>query len=106
MVDWSPGRGSEQTGERPAVIVQNNPFNSNPNFPNTVVVAVSKSGRAIPTHVFVPQTQENGLWEPSYVKCEQIQTITKERLGRRLGNLTGEEIDKVAVAIKRVLALK
>ena len=86
--------------------MQNDSFNSNPNFPNTVVVAVSKSGRTIPTHVFVPVTPENGLWEPSYVKCEQIQTITKERLGRCLGHLTDAETAQVAVALKRVLNLQ
>ena len=106
LLDWSPGRGSEQTGLRPGVIVQNNGFNTNPNFPNTVVVAVSKSGRQIPTHVFIPETPENGLWEPSYVKCEQIQTITKDRLVRYLGRLTDAQIAQVAAAVKRVLSLR
>src|SRR5258708_37493572 len=89
MVDWSPGRGSEQTGVRPAVIVQNNAFNSNPNYPNTIVVTVSKHGRPVPTHVEIPQSAENGLWEPlSYAKCAQRYTVDKARLERRLGKIT------------------
>src|SRR5882672_3425518 len=56
MVDWSPGRGSEQTGTRPAVIVQNNPFNSNHRYPNTIAVTVSISGRDVPTHVHIPKS--------------------------------------------------
>jgi mRNA interferase MazF len=107
MVDWSPGRGSEQAGERPAVIVQTDAFNSNDNYPNTVVVTVSKSGRDIPTHVKVPQCAENGLWEPlSYIKCEQIMTIDRKRLGRRMGRITDDQLMQIAVAIKRVLSLR
>ena len=106
MVDWSPGRGSEQGGERLAVIIQNDAFNSNERFPNTIVVTVSKSGREIPTHVQIPKTPANGLWEPiSFVKCEQMLTISKERLGTRLGRLTDGENANVARAIKRVLSL-
>lgn len=107
LVDWTPGRGSEQTGERPAVIVQTNAFNSNDNYPNTVIVTVSKTGRAIPTHVQVPQSDENGLWEPvSYIKCEQLMTISKARLGRQLGRITEDQVAQVAAAIKRVLSFR
>ena len=107
MVNWTPGRGSEQTGERPAVIVQNDAFNANDRYPNTVVVPVSKTGRDIPTHVQVPQSPENGLWEPlSYVKCEQLLTISKDRLGRRLGRLTADQTVQVSAALRRVLSLR
>ena len=103
LVDWTPGRGSEQTGERPAVVVQTDAFNSNESYPNTVVVTLSKTGRNIPTHVQIPQSDDNGLWELiSYVKCEQLMTISKTRLGRRLGRLTESQMSEVAGAIKRV----
>ena len=106
MVDWSPGRGSEQTGVRPALVVQNNAFNSNAGFPNTFVVTVSEHGRDVPTHVPIPQSEENGLWKPlSYVKCEQLFTISKARLGKRLGKITPEELAGVSRALKRVLSL-
>lgn len=107
MVNWMPGRGSEQTGERPAVIVQNDAFNANDRYPNTVVVTVSKMGRDVPTHVQVSQSPENGLWEPiSYVKCEQLLTISKDRLGRRLGRLTADQAEQVAAALRRVLSIR
>lgn len=106
IVNWNPGRGSEQTGERPALIVQNNAFNANANYPNTIVVTISKSGRDLPTHVKLPQTAENGLWEPlSYVKCEQLLTISKSRLIRKLGSITPEQLADVSRALKRLLSL-
>lgn len=106
MLDWSPGRGSEQGGVSPALIVQNNALNSNPRYPNTIVVAVSKQGRPVPTHVEIPRDPANGLWESvSYAKCEQILTVDKARLQRRIGRITVEQLAAVSRALKRVLSL-
>lgn len=106
MVDWSPGRGSEQTGVRPAVIVQNNAYNANPSYPNTIVVTVSKRGRPVPTHVEIPKSADNGLREPlSYAKCEQLYTVDKARLVRKLGKVNPEQLAAISRALKRVLSL-
>ena len=106
IVNWNPGRGSEQMGERPALIVQNNAFNANANYPNTIVVTISKSGRDLPVHVRLPQTSENGLWEPiSYVKCEQLLTISKSRLVRKVGSVSPAQLSDVSRALKRLLSL-
>lgn len=106
IVDWNPARGLEEAGERPALVVQNNSFNSNERYPNTIVVTISKSGRELPTHVKIPQTPKNGLREPlSFVKCEQLLTISKDRLGRKLGNITTVQLADVETALKRLLSL-
>ena len=104
-VDWNPARGSEQAGRRPALIVQNDPFNQNERYPNTVVVAISTSGRAVPTHVVLEPDAVNGLRDRSYVKCEQVVTISKERLQGFLGTVAAETMQHVDRALKRVLAL-
>lgn len=74
LVDWSPGRGSEQLGRRPAVVVQTNPANLNPRYPNTIVVAVSTSGREVPSHVKLEPSGANGLRKTSFARCEQLLT--------------------------------
>lgn len=104
-LDWNPARGSEQAGRHPALVVQENPASANPNYPLTVVVAISTQGRAIATHVAIEPTTLNGLSTPSYAKCEQIQTISKARLIQRIGVLELEAIARVNEALKRVLAL-
>ena len=104
VVDWSPGLGSEQAGMRPALIVQTDAANRNPHYPNTIVLTVSTKGREVPFHVSVALSEENGLQEASFVKCEQILTISKERLIRRLGRLEKERLEKVTAAIQRVLS--
>jgi len=105
LVDLSPGRGSEQSGNRPAVIVQNDPANRNSRYPNTVVVAVSTKGRDVPTHVAVEPDPDNGLSRASYVKCEQVLTISKGRLKRRLGRLESRAMERVNAALRVSLAL-
>jgi mRNA interferase MazF len=107
MLDWSPGRGSKQAGTRPAVVVQNNAYNANPRYPNTIVVTVSKHGHRIPTHVEIPRTSENGLWEEiSYAKCEQLFTVDKARLTKKLGKVTPEQLAAISRALKRALSLE
>ncbi|MCX6381293.1 MAG: type II toxin-antitoxin system PemK/MazF family toxin [Armatimonadetes bacterium] len=104
-VDWNPARGSEQAGRRPALIVQNDPFNLNERYPNAVVVTISTSGRAIPTHIMVEPDTANGLGAISYIKCEQVITISKDRLEDYIGDVSSVAMKQVDGALKRVLAL-
>ena len=104
-VDWSPGRGSEQQGLRPALVVQTDAANSNPRYPNTIVVAVSTRGKPVPFHVPVEPSPGNGLKRRSYVKAEQLLTISKERLVERIGMLEREVLAQVEEAVKLVLEL-
>ena len=104
-VDWSPARGSEPAGRRPALIVQRDAGNAAATYPNTVVVAVSSQGREIPFHVRLRPNRENGLKNVCFVKCEQIFTISKERLGTRLGRLSRDELRGVDEGLRLNLAL-
>jgi mRNA interferase MazF len=104
-LDWNPPRGSEQAGRRPGLIVQNDPFNTNARYPNTIVVALTTKGRNVPTHIAIDPSAANGLQQRSYVKCEQVMTVSKERLGGLIGELDAGEMARVSRALKRVLSL-
>jgi mRNA interferase MazF len=104
-VDWSPGRGSEQSGRRPALVVQIGAANENPRYPNVIVVAISTKGRNLPFHIRLEPSAENALEEVSFAKCEQIFTVSKERLERRLGRITASQMEAVGSALKMVLDL-
>jgi mRNA interferase MazF len=107
MVDFSPGRGSEQMGQRPALVLQNDAGNQNRRYPNTVVLAMSTHGKPIPFHIRIAPNQENGLRDVTYVKCEQILTLAKERLlgPEPVGRISAGEMRKVEMAVKLSLAL-
>src|SRR5579875_1088148 len=104
-VNWSPGRGAEQQGTRPALIIQNDRGNASPSYPLTIVASMSRTERELPLHVRILPTEENGLTAETDLKCEQIMTIEKSRLLRRRGNITPEEMSKVDVALKLSLSL-
>jgi len=103
LIDWSPSRGSEQAGFRPALIIQTDAANSNPRYPNTIVMAISTKGKPVPFHVVLKPCKSNGLSEVSYVKCEQILTVSKERLLRKLGAIGTEELQQIKLAVRLVL---
>jgi len=104
-LDWSPGRGSEQTGTRPAVVVQRDAGNHNPEYPNTIVVTVSSKGRSLPFHVALSPSAQSGLILASIAKCEQILTVDKSRLLRKRGIVSSPELEKIDEAMRIVLAL-
>jgi mRNA interferase MazF len=104
-VDWSPGRGSEQIGTRPALVVQNDAANANTRYPNTVVVTISTKGHPVPSHVEIQPSVLNGLREPSFLKCEQLLTVSKQRLSSKIGCIAEIDLDRVATALRITLAL-
>ena len=103
LLDWSLSRGSEQAGFRPALIIQTDAANSNPNYPNTIVLAVSTKGKPIPFHVAITPNSINGLTETSFVKCEQVLTVSRERLVNKLGTIDEAKLKQINRAVRLVL---
>jgi mRNA interferase MazF len=104
-VNWSPGRGAEQQGMRPALIIQNDRGNASLSYPLTIVASMSRTERELPLHVRIAPSEENGLTDFTDVKCEQIMTIEKSRLIRRRGCINAEELGRVDAALKLSLDL-
>ncbi len=102
-VDWSQGRGSEQSGVRPALIIQNDIGNRH--SPTTIVAACS-TAEVKPYPFIVPVTrQESGLPKDGKINLSAILTIDKSCLGDKCGELSKEKMAEIDEAIKRSLAL-
>lgn len=98
FADLSPVRGSEQGGQRPVLIVQNNVGNK---YSPTVIVAAitAKIAKAkLPTHVEV-EASKVGLLKDSVILLEQVRTIDKSRLIQKLGQLD----EQVMLAVNEAL---
>jgi mRNA interferase MazF len=104
-VNWSPGRGAEQQGTRPALIIQNDRGNASASYPLTIVASMSRTERELPLHIRITPNQLNGLTDFTDVKCEQIMTIEKSRLIRRRGVISLDELQRVDQAIRISLHL-
>lgn len=104
-VNWSPGRGAEQQGTRPALIIQNDRGNASTSYPLTIVASMSRTERELPLHVRIAPSTENGLTDYTDVKCEQVMTIEKSRLIRRRGSISSDEMARVDQALRLSLNL-
>jgi mRNA interferase MazF len=83
MVNLDPIVGREQAGTRPALIVSVDELNHG-SADLVTVLPITKTERDLASRVRVPKDQ-GGLWETSYIKCEEVRTISKERLLRKMG---------------------
>jgi len=103
LVNFNPGRGSEQKGIRPALIIQNDIGNQYAS--TTVVAAITTTIKKYPVTVLTA-TGEGGLKESSMVNMAQVLTIDKGRLIKKLGHLGKDKMDEVDEAIKVSLGLQ
>lgn len=89
--------GSEQSGYRPVVIIQNDIGNR---FSPTVIVAPisSKVGikAKLPTHCYIG---EELLSCPSIIMTEQLRTLDKQRLADYVGKLSQEDMRNLNSAL-------
>ena len=97
LVNFNPGRGSEQKGIRPALVVQND--TGNIYAATTIVAAITTTIKEFPVTVVVA-SGEGGLRQRSMVNLAQLLTIDKRRLQKRLGSLTEAVIERVDQAIR------
>lgn len=91
--------GSEQRAGRPAVIVSNNKNNENSTTVE-VVYMTTQPKNDLPTHVFIRSSLR-----PSTVLCEQIYSVSTERLGTYIGELTDRELQELDIALSISLGL-
>jgi mRNA interferase MazF len=104
LVHFDPTVGHEIQKTRPAVIIQNDI--SNRYSPITIVAAVSSqfSDPPFPREVVI-EPQESGLSKRSAVIVNQIRSVDRQRLGKRIGGLAAQSMKRVDEAIKISLGL-
>lgn len=91
--------GSEQHSDRPAVVVSNNKNNENSNVVE-VVYMTTQPKTDLPTHVTVRSTGRI-----STVLCEQVYSVSTERVGTYIGECTDKEMENIDIALMISLQL-
>jgi mRNA interferase MazF len=101
LVNLNPVVGSEVGKTRPAVVVQNDLANRS--SPTVTIIPISSSmERVFPFQVQIP-AGEGGLSQESKALCEQIRTVSRDRLLQRLGQLSQERLNQIRTALDRHL---
>ncbi len=99
LVNLEPVKGSEQGGIRPVLVIQNNTYNQY--SPVIIIAAITSKSftKEYPTNVFIPK-QESKLNKDSTILLNQIRTIDKRRIIKKISNLNNITIKKVDRALK------
>lgn len=105
FADLNPVLGSEQGGFRPVLIIQNDIGNK---YSPTVIISAITSQiqkARLPTHVELP-ARLSGLEKDSVILLEQVRTIDKRRLKKRVAKLDGDIMSKVDEGLELSLGLR
>ena len=103
LADLNPTKGHKQSGLRPVLVISVDSFNSSA-ADLIVILPISKAFRGIPLHIEI-KPQEGGLDRISYIMCDQIRTISKDRLDQKLGRVNPNTLRTVEDRLKILLKL-
>lgn len=98
--DLDPTRGHEQAGLRPMLILSEDVFNERS---GTVIAVVLTSQEPRAGFPLTLESQAAGLPKRSWIKISQIRTLSTERIGKRLGRASEEEVARVIEGLNELL---
>lgn len=105
LVEFDPARGHEIRKTRPALVIQNDLGNQYSSV--TIVAAITPriAARPYPVEVVVGAGPGTGLSVPSSIRLDQIRSVDKSRLVKRLGRLDPAAMALVDQALQISLGL-
>ncbi len=103
LVNFGSTRGHEQSGTRPGLIISVDPFNHGP-AGLIVVLPLTTVAKGIPFHVEI-DPPEGGVKVKSFIKCEDIRSVAKDRLTRPWRRVSGQTLDAVEDRLRILLGL-
>ena len=98
--DLNPVRGREQTGRRPVLILSQDIFNEC----SGTVIAVALTGQ--PQRAGFPLSLElhgTGSAKRSWVKISQIRTLSIERIGKKVGRASQDELGQIVEGLNEIV---
>jgi mRNA interferase MazF len=98
--DLNPARGSEQAGLRPVLILSHDVFNDRSGTVIAVALTSQPQRAAFPLSLELTTPR---LPKRSWVKISQIRTLAVERIGKRMGKASPEELDQVLEGLNEII---
>jgi mRNA interferase MazF len=84
-------------------VISVNSFNQGP-ADLVVVLPITSKDKRIPLHVKI-QPPEGGLTMDSFIKCEDVRSVSIERLEKRYGSITVETLANVEKRLRMLMGL-
>ena len=98
--DLSPVRGHEQAGERPVLVLSHDVFNERSGTVIAVALTSQEPRAGFPLTLEVGPAQ---LPKPAWIKISQIRTLSVRRIGRKLGDVSPEEVARAIEGLNEIL---
>jgi mRNA interferase MazF len=98
--DLNLTRGNEQSGLRPVLVLSHDVFNER----SGTVIATALTSQ--PQKAGFPLTmpiESAALQKKSWVKISQIRTLSVERIGKKIGTLSAEELIRVIEGLNEII---
>jgi len=95
-----PTLGHEQSGLRPVLVLSQNVFNDRS---GTVVAVALTSQQPRADFPLTLELSDPSLPKKSWVKISQIRTLSVQRLGKKLGKATAEELEDIIEGLNEII---
>lgn len=102
LTDFGQPYPGEPAAHRPALIV-GPPDTFGPHFPFVIVLPLTNNHRGLSIHVEVEPTDDTGLDATSYIQCELIRSVNRQRLVHRLGTVGRQVANDVDTILRTLL---
>ena len=99
--DLNPTRGREQKGVRPVVVISGNAMNDHSDL--CIVCPLTSKIKNYATCLVLSKDLLNHLKSDSEVLTFQVRTISKDRLSKKIGEITTEHLRKILEGLVDVL---
>jgi mRNA interferase MazF len=103
LISFDRTVGREQAGTRPALVVSVDKFNHGP-ADLIVVLPITSHDKKQPIHVPV-RAPEGGLSALSFIKCDDIRSVSKQRLKKFYGAVSPRTMAEVELRLRILLDL-
>jgi mRNA interferase MazF len=97
----NPGKGSEQQGFRPVVIVSGNLLNQY--LPVVITCPLTTKIKNYKGNVVLEPNETNGLTEKSEIMVFHIRSVSKDRLVKKIGNITDKQLQEIKSGLDDIL---
>ena len=95
-----PTLGREQSGSRPVLVLSENIFNDRSG--TVIAIALTSQHPSAGFPLTLPLSDRN-LPKKSWAKISQIRTLSVQRLGKKLGKATPEELENIVEGLNEII---
>jgi Growth inhibitor len=98
--ELNPAVGNERAGVRPVIVLSHDVFNERSGTVIAIAVTSKEPRASFPLTLEITSTK---LPKRSWAKMGQVRTLSVARLGRKLGHLSPEELDRIVEGLNEIV---